>query len=77
MEITAIVMIGAVMGFLVSIGIVRLMAYIPIREFVGVPILSSKVAFITMGLLIFVAVLAGYFPAKRAAALDPVECLRQ
>lgn len=77
MESTAIVLIGAATGFLVSIGIVRLMAYIPIREFVGVPIISNKVAFITMGLLMFVAVLAGYFPAKRAAALDPVECLRQ
>lgn len=76
-ESTAIVMIGAVAGFFLSIGIVRLMAYIPIREFVGVPIISRNVAFITMGLLMFVAVLAGFFPAKRAAALDPVECLRQ
>ncbi len=76
-ESTVIVMIGAVTGFLLSIGIVRLMAYIPIREFVGVPVISSYVAAVTMGLLMFVAVLAGFFPAKRAAALDPVECLRQ
>lgn len=77
MESTAIVAIGAATGFLVSVGIVKLMAFIPIREFVGVPVISSKVAMITMALLMFVAVLAGFFPAKRAAALDPVECLRQ
>ena len=77
MESTAIVAIGAATGFLVSVGIVKLMAFIPIREFVGVPIISGKVAMITMALLMFVAVLAGFFPAKRAAGLDPVECLRQ
>ena len=77
MESTVIVAIGAATGFLVSIGIVKVMAYIPIREFVGVPVISGKVAAITMALLMFVAVLAGFFPAKRAAALDPVECLRQ
>lgn len=77
MESTAIVAIGAATGFLVSVGIVKLMAFIPIREFVGVPVISGKVAMITMALLMFVAVLAGFFPAKRAAALDPVECLRE
>ena len=77
LESTAIVMVGAVIGFLISLGIVRLMAFIPIREFVGAPIISGQVAWVTMGLLMCVAMLAGFFPARRAAALDPVECLRQ
>lgn len=77
LESTTIVMVGAAIGFLVSVGIVELMGYIPIREFVGAPIISPRVAWATMGLLMFVAVLAGFFPARRAAALDPVECLRQ
>lgn len=76
LESTAIVMIGAVFGFLLSVGIVKAMGYLPIRDFVGAPIISEQVAAVTMGLLMFVAVLAGFFPARRAAALDPVECLR-
>ena len=76
-ESTAIVMIGALVGFGISVGIVKAMGYLPIREFVGAPIISPQVAWITMGWLMFVALLAGFFPARRAAALDPVECLRQ
>lgn len=76
-ESTAIVMIGAIIGFGISVGIVKAMAFLPIRDFVGAPIISPQVAWVTMGLLMFVALLAGFFPARRAAALDPVECLRQ
>lgn len=76
-ESTAIVAIGALIGFGISVGIVKAMAFLPIREFVGAPIISAQVAWVTMGLLMFVAMLAGFFPARRAAALDPVECLRQ
>lgn len=76
-ESTVIVLVGAAIGFGVSLGVVRLMAFVPIQEFVGTPIISSRVALVTMVLLTFVAVLAGYFPARRASTLDPVECLRQ
>lgn len=77
LESTAIVMIGAIFGFALSVGIVKAMGYLPINEFVGSPIISSRVAAVTMGLLMFVAVLAGFFPARRAAALDPIDALRQ
>ena len=50
-ESTAIVMIGALIGFGISVGIVKLMGFLPIREFVGAPIISPQVAWVTMGLL--------------------------
>ena len=75
-ESMLIVIAGAALGVVVSLGIVRLMSLVPMQEFVGTPTISPQVAAVTMALLALIAMLAGFFPARRAAALDPVECLR-
>jgi putative ABC transport system permease protein len=75
-ETIFIVAIGAILGFLISYGIVKLLGLLPIEEFVGKPVISPVVAMATMSLLAVIAILAGFFPARRAANLDPVECLR-
>ena len=71
-----IVGMGAALGLLLSIGLVRLGAMLPIGDTVGVPVLSPTVLALTLGLLASVAFLAAIFPARKAAALDPIECLR-
>ena len=45
-------------------------------EFLGKPTLSWQIAVATAGILGSIGILAGYFPARRAATVDPAETLR-
>ena len=45
-------------------------------QFFGKPILSSGTMLLTAGILALIGLLAGFFPARRAASVDPVESLR-
>jgi putative ABC transport system permease protein len=71
-----IVGLGAALGFALSWGIVALLGFVPMQEFVGTPTISPVVLSVTVMLLAGIGVLAGFFPARKAAKLDPVECLR-
>jgi putative ABC transport system permease protein len=75
-ETILIVAIGAVIGLLGSLGLVWALSNFPMQEFLGRPTISPLVMTVTLSLLTAIALLAGLFPAKKAASLDPVECLR-
>ncbi len=77
LESTTLVLFGAAIGFVLAIGLVRIVRFGDMEEFIGTPVISPAVALITMTLLGLIALLAGWFPARKAANLDPVECLRQ
>ncbi len=76
LETFMIVGMGAGFGFLLAMLIIKGLSYLPIQEFVGTPQLSPVVAATTIALLALIAFLAGFFPARKASQLDPVECLR-
>jgi putative ABC transport system permease protein len=48
----------------------------PAMQYILNPRLSWPIALICVGILIGVGLLAGILPARRAAAVDPVESLR-
>ncbi|MDT8437293.1 MAG: ABC transporter permease [Gemmatimonadota bacterium] len=76
LESTVLVLAGGGIGFALSLLLVRSVRFGDMEEFIGVPVVSPTVALVTVSLLGLIAFLAGWFPARRAANLDPVECLR-
>lgn len=75
-EAFGIVALGAVAGLVASVGIVEMLGMLPMDDFVGTPTISPTVLGVTLLLLAAISFLAGLFPARRAAELDPVECMR-
>jgi predicted permease len=64
--------IGAAVGLAAAAGITRLMSSL----LFGITALDPVTYAAVSGLLILAAVLASYFPARRAMSIDPVEALR-
>ncbi len=75
-ETFLIVGIGAGMGYLIGWGITSGMAALPIKDFVGVPVMSPMVGLAAGVVLTLISLAAGLLPAVRASRLDIVECLR-
>lgn len=70
--------VGALIGWLIAWGIVTAAANMPetARQALGTPAIDPLVALVSIGIITAVAFLAGYFPARRAARIDPIEALR-
>jgi putative ABC transport system permease protein len=67
---------GGIMGFLFAALIVMLFPKLNLEEYVGIPEISSFVSIGTIAALLIIAILAGYFPARRAATMNPVKALK-
>ncbi|OQX84972.1 MAG: hypothetical protein B6D63_03435 [Candidatus Latescibacteria bacterium 4484_7] len=73
-----IVFVGAVIGFAIAWGVTAAVAGIPqsVKDVIGVPHIDPVVAFFSILIISVIAFLAGFFPARKASMLDPIECLR-
>jgi len=74
-------LLGGVLGLVMAIGLVTLLSLLPTEgndalEMLGKPTLSVEIALANALVLGTIGLLAGYFPARRAASVDPAETLR-
>ncbi|OGF66539.1 MAG: hypothetical protein A2Y62_08440 [Candidatus Fischerbacteria bacterium RBG_13_37_8] len=80
LEALIIVVIGGVIGILASLLIIGIVRNIPAEgmawDYIGHPVFSMEIALITAIILGVIGLFAGYFPARRASLLNPIESLR-
>lgn len=73
--------VGGALGILIATLIISAGALLPVENnrvmsFLGRPTLSPQIGVATSFILGLIGLLAGYFPARRAAAVDPAATLR-
>ena len=72
--------IGGAMGIIIATLLVAAMTFVPldneVMSFLGHPTLSPQIGMATSAILGAIGLLAGYFPARRAARIDPAATLR-
>jgi putative ABC transport system permease protein len=66
---------GGALGFLITLGVIAVFPA-ALDEYVGTPEASPAVVATTALLLGTIGLVAGYFPARRASLLDPVQALK-
>jgi putative ABC transport system permease protein len=80
LEALTMTLIGGILGTVVSLLLMTGIAALPLKgeafELMGRPTFSPAIAGATSLILGLVGMLAGYFPARRAASVNPAESLR-
>jgi putative ABC transport system permease protein len=81
LEAVVYTLIGGALGITIATLLVSLTAFVPIESnrvlsFLGRPTLSPQIGIATSVILGIIGLLAGYFPARRAASVDPAATLR-
>jgi putative ABC transport system permease protein len=76
-ESATLMLISGVLGLAIGIGVCLGMNQLPLPDIVPHPVISPLAIVASLLTLGLITVAAGMYPAQRAAALSPIECLRQ
>jgi putative ABC transport system permease protein len=75
-ETLTLTAIGGAFGFVITLAVLYVFPMLKLDEYVGTPEASAVVLLTTSSLLGVIGLVAGYFPARRASLLDPVQALK-
>jgi len=67
--------IGGTLGFLIAFGIISVFPA-SLAEYTGIPTINPAGALLAISIIGIIALIAGFFPARRAASLEPVRALK-
>jgi putative ABC transport system permease protein len=76
METIIVTALGGAAGLLITFGVCSVVPSMGMGDFIGTPQVSPMVAGVTAALLGTIGLIAGYFPARSAANLDPVVAMK-
>jgi len=75
-ETFMITFVGGLVGFMFAFMVVKIFPFFKLEEYMGIPEISFSTALIAVGVLGTVGLISGFFPARRAANLNPVQALK-